>query len=102
MKYGVAGLNIDGGRVEYPDGDDSLQKGLDRAKTPRANIKGGNLCTYGGRVEIIPSGMTQQGRFPANIILTYPKNEYILKDNVTPEQLHRLAEWMNENTKHTM
>ena len=68
LEYGVAGLNIDGGRIGYSDGDDSLQKGLDRAKTPRANIKGGNLCSYGGRTEIIPSGMTSKGRFPANII----------------------------------
>jgi hypothetical protein len=37
------------------------------------------------------------GRWPANLILTYPEDEYKLKDNITPQQLAKLAEWMNEN-----
>jgi hypothetical protein len=31
--------------------------------------------------------------------LTYPEDQYMLQDNVTPDQLHKLAEWMNENAK---
>jgi hypothetical protein len=37
------------------------------------------------------------GRWPANLILTYPEDEYKLKDSITPQQLAKLAEWMNEN-----
>ena len=44
-------------------------------------------------------GGSPSGRWPANLILTYPEDEYILKDKVTPDQLHKLAEWMNENAK---
>lgn len=37
-------------------------------------------------------------RWPANIILTYPEDEYKLKGNITPQQLANLTDWMNENT----
>jgi hypothetical protein len=43
--------------------------------------------------------LKELGRWPANLILTYPEDEYMLRDNVTPDQLHKLAEWINENTK---
>ena len=69
LKHGTGGLDIDGCRIPTRDGDDAIEKGIKRAETPRANIKGGNLCTYKG-TEIIPSGMTHLGRFPANIICT--------------------------------
>jgi len=39
------------------------------------------------------------GRWPANLILTYPEDVYMLRDDVAPDQLHKLADWMNENTK---
>ena len=38
------------------------------------------------------------GRFPANFILSYPEDEYELRDDVTPEQLRELAGWLDENT----
>ena len=38
-----------------------------------------------------------QGRWPSNIILTYPDDSYMLRDEVKPEQLRELAEWMDAN-----
>jgi len=68
LKYGTGAINIDGCRITFPDNDDALEKGIKRAETPRADIKGGRLCDYGGRTEIIASGMTIKGRWPANLI----------------------------------
>jgi hypothetical protein len=38
------------------------------------------------------------GRWPANVILSYPDDEYILRDDVTPAQKQELYRWMSENT----
>ncbi len=71
LKHGVAGLNIDECRVGYPDGDDALEKGLKRAESPRADIRGGGFHTgtdWAEKRNIVASGMTSKGRFPANFI----------------------------------
>jgi len=44
-----------------------------------------------GKQEIV------QGRFPANLILSYPEDEYTLKDNVAPDELRKLAEYLDAN-----
>ena len=70
LKHGTGGLNIDACRVSYPDGDDSFEKGIARAKLPRADIRGGNFHTedWSEKKHIVESGMKQEGRFPANLI----------------------------------
>ena len=40
---------------------------------------------------------SQLGRWPANIILTVPEDKYVLRDDVSPRQLHSLARWLDEN-----
>jgi len=89
LKWGVAGLWIDGGRV----GTETM------VNRPAGNKSGGNSLNMS--VAGMPQDAectTSQGRFPANLILSWPEDEYELKDGVTPEQLHNLAEWLNENT----
>ena len=44
-------------------------------------------------------GSTAEGRWPANLILTYPEDSYKLRDDVTPDQLRDLAEWMGANAE---
>lgn len=71
LKYGTGAINIDESRIPFPDADDALEKGLARAKTPRADIRGGGFHTgtdWGVKRHIVASGMTSQGRFPANLI----------------------------------
>ncbi len=38
------------------------------------------------------------GRYPANVILSYPEDEYILREDVTPEQKKELYRWLSENS----
>ncbi len=71
LKHGVAGLNIDGCRVPFPAGDDALEKGLARAETPRADIRGGGFHTgvdWAERRAVVQSGMTSKGRFPSDFV----------------------------------
>jgi len=84
LAHGTGGLNIDGCRVGV--GDDRVGGGLAKE---RFGINGMPQTSR-------PVG----GRWPANLILTYPEDQYVLRDDVTPDQLHKLAEWMNENAKH--
>ena len=37
------------------------------------------------------------GRFPANLILSFPENEYIIKDDITNEQKQKALKWIYEN-----
>jgi len=66
IKHGVAGLNIDGGRIDTSDED---FKSIDRSGNARPDIRSGKYIGaegYNGVQPIRPEG---QGRFPANIIL---------------------------------
>ena len=85
LAHGTGAINVDGCRVGTEEGGWGGSPGLGYH---------GGTNPNGGQPR------PTQGRFPANLILSYPENEYILRDDVTPEQLHQLAEWMNENAKH--
>jgi len=88
LTWGVAGLWIDGGRVGTED----------RYSYP--NGAGGNSFSVGESPDgkrIEPVASHPQGRFPANLILSYPEDEYELRDDVTPSQLMELARWFDEN-----
>lgn len=92
-KPGKGGLNIDDCRVEIdPAVDDPRLGGKGTWSTEKMakNI-------YEGGFAGIRTGSSPLGRWPANLILTYPEDEYILCDDATPEQLHTLADWMQEN-----
>lgn len=97
LKHGAGAMNIDGCRIEHV----TVGNG-DLAHNPhlRTHINGGNggniLSHEDERRVVIPN---LAGRWPANLILSYLEDEYLLRDDVTPDQLHKLAEWMNAHTE---
>lgn len=96
LAHGTGALNIDGCRVGAGEGRPLLV--LD-AKDTQNNAYAGRMDgTLAGGSKA--AGETTLGRWPANLVLTYPEEQYMLRDDVTPDQLHKLAEWMNENAKH--
>lgn len=84
LQYGTGAINIDKCRV-----------GTEQTVTVRNGDSGGKSAY--GRDERVFSRVNPPGRWPANIILTYPEDEYMLRDDVTPDQLHKLADWMSKN-----
>ena len=82
LTWGVAGLWIDGGRV-----------GTEQTVTRGRNSGG----VYDIGLNNPDFMQINQGRFPANLILSYPEDEYELRDDVTPSQLMELARWLDEN-----
>jgi len=87
LKWGTGGLDIDGSRVE-----------LNGVSKTSGGCKGTKSKRVGYAVENPVKEDNTTGRFPANLILTYPENEYICKDNLTPEQKQKLYKWLSENT----
>jgi hypothetical protein len=77
--------------VEYIDEKDKIEGQSARTSERKGNNQ---VQVSGDRSE--RSHIT--GRFPANLILSYPENEYMLKDNLTKEQKEKVMRWLNENS----
>ena len=75
---------------------------FDAYKKKRESFNGVKGKSYKEGLQFNTSPLTNeiqtQGRFPANLILSYPENEYICKDDLTKEQKNKLYDWLNENT----
>ena len=92
-QWGTGGLNIDRCRVPIHPGSDASQlRTMQRGQ--RAGDDGWGMSTLGGDA---PQVVRADGRWPANLILSIPEGQYALRDDVTPEQLRQLAEWMDAN-----
>lgn len=65
LTWGVAGLNIDGGRIVYPKNDRLLKGGTYGGN--RKSGEGSSIFGTGGKAVLY--GDLPQGRYPANIIL---------------------------------
>jgi len=71
LKHGTGAMNIDGCRIEFQPDENAYEAGIKRAESPRSNFKSGNFHTgndWSKKKSIVVSGMTPQGRWPANII----------------------------------
>ena len=91
MAHGTGAINVDGYRVQ-PTGESRERIG-EASQDRRYTENGGTnfAATPGVR------GGDPSGRWPANLILSIPEDEYALRDDVTPDQLRQLAEWMDAN-----
>jgi len=95
------GLN--GAENVLAHGTGALNIAACRVGTEKWTRKGGDGSTpYGSdrtwSTSVTPDiDRTATGRWPANLILSYPEDEYELRDDVTPEQLRQLAGWLDAN-----
>jgi site-specific DNA-methyltransferase (adenine-specific) len=99
LKHGVAGMWIDGGRI--PSNGDNLDGGYTGSKAdgwdrPWKHGKD-TIAAHKERGARAVAKAETLGRWPANLILSYPEDEYELRDDVTSDQLRQLAEWMDAN-----
>jgi hypothetical protein len=85
LQYGTGAINIDGCRV----GSEGGTKGCDAG--PSNGILGDGLNGAFGKP--VPG----LGRWPANIVLSWPEDEYTLRRDITPEQKRELYGWLSEN-----
>jgi site-specific DNA-methyltransferase (adenine-specific) len=91
LEHGCGGLNIDGCRV-----------GTKPRKTgtkPTSDEPTGSGATLTGSSKNRQAEYDAQnlGRWPSNVILSYPEDEYVFRDDVTAEQRRKVWRWLSEN-----
>lgn len=94
LKHGTGAINVDGCRVELETNCRLLRGGTyggNRGSNKGTSMFGTN--TKGLEYEV-PSA---NGRWPANLILSYPEDEYELKENTCKDALRDLYSWLHEN-----
>lgn len=92
LRYGTGALNIDGCRV-----GDEVRVAAFTSLAPCHGNALGAAGTADARRGTQGDPKTYVGRWPANLILSVPEDQYALRDDVTPDQLRQLAEWMDAN-----
>jgi hypothetical protein len=84
LRWGTGALNIDGCRIDA--GSDYSELNV---------TQGGNRSMAFGMADrqFVPA----KGRWPANLCLSWPSDEYQLRDDVTSEEQRELYGWLSEN-----
>lgn len=86
LKWGTGGINIDESRI----GNDKIT--INRHSGYNSNsLVESTKGKWKGKQEQI------SGRFPANLILSWNENEYIIKESITNEQKQKALKWIYEN-----
>ena len=88
LKWGVGAINVDGCRVST---DDSFGGGAVMSSS------GQTLGKFGPYQPGPEKPGSSLGRWPANLILTIPEDEFMLKPDVTEEQKREVYQWLQEN-----
>ena len=96
LKWGVSGLNIDGGRIEYPQNDRLLKGG-----TYGGNRKSGEgTSIFGNGGKSVLYGDLPQGRYPANIILDEESGRLLdLQSGINQSNIGRCEAIITENNR---
>ncbi|HQS59676.1 MAG TPA: DNA methyltransferase [Gallionellaceae bacterium] len=93
LQFGTGAVNVDGSRVQWPEGIPP------EIGTPAWGGAAKKLTVAPGQdgATVERTGPSQLGRFPANLILSYPEDEYELRGDVTVEQKRELYGWLSAN-----
>lgn len=87
LEHGTGALNVDGCRV----GDEKIT-----TYGPDGGGKYTRKLESGESLKTVRIG-EHTGRWPANVVLSYPEDEYLLRPDASREQKAELYRWMSEN-----
>lgn len=88
LTHGTGALNIDGCRVGTSKNVPTSAAKDRIGQTAKGDEKGRTMDTAGFDPNV--------GRWPANLTLTWPEDEYILSDHATPEQIKEIGDALAE------
>lgn len=102
LEHGTGAINVDACRVDtngedlgdpsrFLSSDKNLHDGWQRPHKADADKMGERANNRFARTSSL-------GRWPANVVLSYPEDEYVLRSDVTAEQKAELYRWLSENT----
>lgn len=89
LRHGTGAVNVDGCRVEA------------ESNRPWRQPEGIGVALSGsvdGSLRNEIEDRSHLGRWPANVCLSVPEDEYLLRPDATGEQKRELYRWMSENT----
>jgi hypothetical protein len=87
LKWGTGAINVDGCRIGMMTPEEVARSGM----STKADGWGMKPKSWAEQ------GREPQGRWPANLILSYPEDEYRLKATATAAQRRELFGWLSEN-----
>lgn len=92
LEHGTGAINVDGCRIHADDAQGYTY-------TVARTMPGAGQSKTGEREQedVTFTGMTKDGRWPANVITTIPEDEYELKPFTSTEQKRELYRWLGEN-----
>ena len=88
LRWSTGGINVDACRIQTSDG---LNGGA------YASQKNKECAVYGKLDYDCGEYKQPTGRWPANVVLSYPEDSYILRGDATVEQKKELYKWLHEN-----
>ena len=89
MKWGTGGINIDESRVGTTEETRRAKSGWQDNGYVGGEYNNEKYDAFKAR--------ENNGRFPANLILSFAENEYIIRDEITNEQKQKALKWIYEN-----
>jgi len=96
LAHGTGALNIDGCRVETDEVIETSGETVTTACHVGYQRPNASMFNTGKPKERNGPAHTQ-GRWPANVILSYPEDEYMIRSDITENQKRELYRWLSEN-----
>ena len=98
LKWGTGAINVDGCRVGTESTVTQAKTGMHGCgSTLKMQEQGFRPYKIDNRKK--EETVNPPGRWPANLLLGWPEDEYELKDNISADNLRQLAGWLDENPK---
>jgi site-specific DNA-methyltransferase (adenine-specific) len=89
LAHGTGAINIDACRI-------GTEGGTRKADTTAASLTK-TVTAFGNGLNGGVVVALDKGRWPANVILSYPEDQYLLRPDATTEQKRELFRWLHEN-----
>ena len=95
LKWGVGAFNIDGCRVPFAgDADEAESKG----KNQHGDFGSGPMTNeVFGKFSKDRENYNPPGRYPANVLLSWPADTYTPREDLTDDECSQLAAWLDAN-----
>lgn len=91
LRHGTGGLNIDGCRIETGSEVD------DAHRASAWSDHAASRTFHGDAYKDMRDVIVPNGRWPANVITSYPEDEYIMRVDVSADQKREVYEWLAAN-----
>jgi site-specific DNA-methyltransferase (adenine-specific) len=98
LAHGTGALNIDASRIPTSAKDQAYIADRIGGFNNTRSIGGDGILGGGETMDRGAAYDASKGRWPANVILSYPEDEYALRSDVTAEQKRELFGWLHANT----